>query len=56
MGRAINQDNKLDEHEHTLDKHDKRIKLLEDAFEELLYTNKLSNKKQKKNAERSAEA
>ena len=49
MGRAIVQNNRLEGHE-------RRIKLLEDAFEELLYTNKLSNKKQKKNAERSAEA
>ena len=56
MGRAINNENKLDEHGHILEKHDHRIKLLEDALEELLYTNKLSNKKQKKNAEHSAEA
>ena len=49
MGRAIDQNNRLEGHE-------RRIKLLEDAFEELLYTNKLSNKKQKKNAEHSAKA
>ena len=56
MGRAIDQDNRLGEHGNRLDKHDHRIKLLEDALEELLYTNKLSNKKQKKNAEHSAKA
>ena len=56
MGRAINNENKLDEHEHTLDKHDNRIKLLEDALEELLYTNTLSNKKQSKSAKNNAEA
>ena len=56
MGRAINNENKLDEHGHTLDKHDHRIKLLEDALEELLYTNKLSNKKQSKSAKNNAEA
>ena len=49
MGRAIDQNNRLDGHE-------RRIKLLEDAFEEILYTNKLSNKKQKKNAKNNAEA
>ena len=49
MGRAINQGNKLEDHE-------RRLKLLEDAFEELLYTNKLSNKKQKKSAKNNAEA
>ena len=56
MGRAIKQDNRLGEHDLILERHDHRIKLLEDAFEELLYTNKLSNKKQKKNAEHSAKA
>ena len=56
MGRAIDQDNRLDEHGHILDKHDNRIKLLEDALEELLYTNKLSNKKQSKSAKNNAEA
>jgi hypothetical protein len=49
MGRAINNENKLEDHE-------RRLKLLEDAFEETLYTNKLSNKKQKKNAKNNAEA
>ena len=56
MGRAINNENRLDGHDHRLDKHDKRIKLLEDALEELLYTNKLSNKKQNKSAKNNAEA
>ena len=49
MGRAIDQNNRLEDHE-------RRLKLLEDAFEEQLYTNKLSNKKQKKNAKNNAEA
>ena len=56
MGRAIDQDNRLGEHGNRLDKHDHRIKLLEDALEELLYTNKLSNKKQNKSAKNNAEA
>jgi hypothetical protein len=56
MGRAIKQDNRLGEHDNILERHDHRIKLLEDAFEELLYTNKLSNKKQKKSAKNNAEA
>ena len=38
MGRAINNENKLDEHGHILEKHDHRIKLLEDALEEMVHT------------------
>ena len=38
MGRAIDQDNRLDRHEHRLGKHDHRIKLLEDALEEMVHT------------------
>ena len=49
MGRAIDQNNRFEDHE-------RRLKLLEDAFEEQLYTNKLSNKKQKKSAKNNAEA
>ena len=36
MGRAIDQDNRLDGHDGKLDGHDHRLQLLEDAVEELL--------------------
>ena len=73
MWRAIDQNNRLDDHE-------RRLKLIEDALEEMVhtrvhhvdlhdmdkeyvdklkeeeFTSKLSNKKQKKNAEHSAKA
>ena len=45
MGRAIDQDNRLDGHDsilenqgNTINSHDHRIKLLEDALEEMIQT------------------
>ena len=80
MGRAIDQDNRLDGHDSRLNDYERRLKLVEDALEEMVqtrvhhvdlhdfeadadelsdkkeFTSKLSNKKQKKNAEHSAKA
>ena len=38
MGRAIDQDNRLDGHDSKLSDHDRRLKLIEDALEELVQT------------------
>ena len=38
MGRAIEQDGRLDGHDVKLEEHDKRIKLMEDALEEMIQT------------------
>ena len=38
MGRAINNENKLSVHDGRLDNHEGRLKLLEDALEEMLQT------------------
>ena len=38
MGRAIDQDNRLDGHDSKLNDHDRRIKLVEDALEEMVQT------------------
>ena len=38
MGRAIEQDNRLDGHDSKLNDHDRRLKLVEDALEEMVQT------------------
>ena len=38
MGRAIEQDSRLDGHDREFEKMNKRIKLMEDALEELIQT------------------
>ena len=38
MGRAIDQDNRLDSHDSRLNDYDRRLKLIEDALEELVQT------------------
>ena len=42
MGRAINNENRLDDHERRIklmeDDHERRIKLMEDALEEMIQT------------------
>ena len=38
MGRAIEHDNRLDGHDSKLNDHDRRIKLVEDALEEMVQT------------------
>ena len=38
MGRAIEHDNRLDGHDIRFEKHETRIKLIEDALEELVQT------------------
>ena len=38
MGRAIDQDNRLDGHDSRLNDHDRRLKLIEDALEEMVQT------------------
>ncbi len=38
MGRAINNENKLSVHDGRLDNHEGRLKLLEDALEEMVQT------------------
>ena len=38
MGRAIDQDNRLDKNESTLADHSRRLEILEDAFEEMIQT------------------
>ena len=38
MGRAIEHDNRLDGHDIMFEKHETRIKLIEDALEELVQT------------------
>ena len=38
MGRAIDQDNRLDSHDSRLNDYEKRLKLIEDALEELVQT------------------
>ena len=38
MGRAIDQDNRLDGHDSKLSNHEKRLELIEDALEELVQT------------------
>ena len=38
MGRAIDQDNRLDGHDSRLNDYDRRLKLIEDALEELVQT------------------
>ena len=38
MGRAIDQDNRLDGHDSKLRNHEKRLELIEDALEELVQT------------------
>ena len=38
MGRAIEQDNRLDGHDREFEKMNKRIKLMEDALEEMIQT------------------
>ena len=38
MGRAIDQDNKLDSHDGRLNDHERRLKLVEDALEEMVQT------------------
>ena len=36
MGRAIDQDNRLDGHDNKLSNHERRLKLIEDALEEMM--------------------
>ena len=38
MGRAIDQDNRLDGHDSRLDDYERRLKLVEDALEEMVQT------------------
>ena len=38
MGRAINNENRLDSHDSRLNDYDRRLKLIEDALEELVHT------------------
>ena len=38
MGRAIDQDNRLDGHDSKLKNHERRLKLVEDALEEMVQT------------------
>ena len=38
MGRAIDQDNRLDGHDSRLDDYERRLKLVEDALEEMVHT------------------
>ena len=38
MGRAIDQDNRLDSHDSRLNDYERRLKLVEDALEELVQT------------------
>ena len=38
MGRAIDQDNRLDGHESRLNDYERRLKLVEDALEEMVQT------------------
>ena len=38
MGRAINNENKLSVHDNRLDNHERRLKLVEDALEEMVHT------------------
>ena len=38
MGRAIDQDNRLDGHDNKLSNHERRLGLIEDALEELVQT------------------
>ena len=38
MGRAIDQDNRLDGHDSRLNDYERRLKLIEDALEELVQT------------------
>ena len=38
MGRAIDQDNRLDGHDSRLNDHERRLKLIEDALEEMVHT------------------
>ena len=38
MGRAIDQDNRLDGHDSRLNDYEKRLKLVEDALEEMVQT------------------
>ena len=38
MGRAIDQDNRLDGHDSRLNDYERRLKLIEDALEELVHT------------------
>ena len=38
MGRAIDQDNRLDSHDSKLNDYERRLKLVEDALEEMVQT------------------
>ena len=38
MGRAIDQDNRLDGHDNKFNDHERRLKLIEDALEEIVHT------------------
>ena len=38
MGRAIDQDNRLDSHDSRLNDYERRLKLIEDALEEMVHT------------------
>ena len=38
MGRAIDQDNRLDSHDSRLNDYERRLKLVEDALEEMVHT------------------
>ena len=38
MGRAIDQDNRLDGHDSRLNDYERRLKLIEDALEEMVQT------------------
>ena len=38
MGRAIDQDNRLDSHDSRLNDYERRLKLIEDALEEMVQT------------------
>ena len=38
MGRAIDQDNRLDGHDSRLNDYERRLKLIEDALEEMVHT------------------
>ena len=38
MGRAIDQDNRLDSHDSRLNDYERRLKLVEDALEEIVQT------------------
>ena len=38
MGRAIDQDNRLDGHDSRLNDYERRLKLVEDALEEMVHT------------------